>query len=353
MPVDPEEEAQRAMDLTTRYMGMTLKNPLVPSAGPLSEEIDNIRQMEDAGAAAVVIYSLFEEQLTREKFELFHHTTEGSESFAEALTYVPDHGSYVLGPEGYLDHIHQAKAAVDIPVIASINGRSIGGWTKFAKSMQEAGADAIELNIYNVAADANTTGEQVEKSCIEILKSVKSAVTIPVALKLSPYFSSTANMARQLDEAGADALVLFNRFYQPDIDLEELEVRPNVLLSTPQAMRLPLRWVAILYGRIKCSLAATSGIHSASDVLKMLMAGADITMMCSVLLRNGIGHLSTVLRDMQEWMEEHEYESVEMMQGSMSHARSDNPSGFERAQYMRALHSVPPYGWNGDQTAAI
>ncbi len=333
------------MDLTTKYMGLTLKNPVVPSAGPLSEEIPSIRSLEDAGASAVVLYSLFEEQLTQERFELFHHTTHGSESFAEAITYFPEYREYELGPEGYLDHIRKAKEAVDIPVIASINGKSLGGWTKFAKSMEEAGADAIELNVYNVAADLETSGVQVESSCVEILRGVKDAVSIPVAIKLSPYFSSMANIARQLDNEGADALVLFNRFYQPDIDLEELEVVPNVLLSTPQAMRLPLRWVAILHGRIKASLAATSGIHSAQDVLKMLMAGAHVTMMCSALLRHGAGHITTVLEDLSHWMEEHEYESVEQMQGSMSHARVDNPSQIERAQYMRALHTNPPYGW--------
>jgi dihydroorotate dehydrogenase (fumarate) len=327
------------MDLTTNYMNMKLKNPLVPSASPLSESIDNYRRMEDAGAAAVVNYSLYEEQITHETFELHHHLTHGTESFAESLTYFPEPDEYVLGPDEYLEHIRQAKEAVDIPVIGSLNGHSEGGWTEYARLIQEAGADALELNVYFLPTDPEITGEQIEKPYLDILKSVKSQVTIPVAVKLSPFFSALANMANRLDAAGADALVLFNRFYQPDIDLENLEVVPNVLLSTPFAMRLPLRWVAILYGKVKASLAATSGIHTAEDVLKMLMAGANITMMCSALLKNGIDHISTVLKDMQRWMEEHEYESVRQMQGSMSHKSCENPSAFERANYMIALQS--------------
>jgi dihydroorotate dehydrogenase (fumarate) len=333
------------MDLSTNYMGFNLANPIVPSASPLSEEIDGIKRMEDAGAAAVVLPSLFEEQLSRERLELFHHMTHGSESHAEALTYVPEPSEFHVGPEGYLEHIRKAKEAVSIPIIPSLNGRSLGGWTSFAKRMQEAGADAIELNIYDIPTDPNVPGHEVEQACIDILSSVKSSVSIPVAIKLSPYFSSMANMAQKLDKAGADALVLFNRFYQPDIDLEELEVRPNVLLSTPQALRLPLRWVAILCGRINASLAATSGIHSAEDVLRMLMAGANVTMMCSVLLKNGIEHISRVRTDLEKWMEEHEYDSVRQMQGSMSHAHVDDPSAFERVQYMKALKSVP-FDWN-------
>jgi len=332
------------MDLSTEYMGFDLKNPIVASASPLSEEIDGIKRLEDAGAAAVVLSSLFEEQLSRERLELYHHMTHGSESFAEALTYVPEPAEFHVGPEGYLEHIRKAKEAVDIPIIPSLNGRSLGGWTSFAKRMQQAGADAIELNIYDIPTDPTVPGHQVEQACIDILTSVKSSVSIPVAIKISPYFSSMANMAHKLDQAGADALVLFNRFYQPDIDLEALEVRPNVLLSTPQALRLPLRWVAILCGRIDASLAATSGIHHAKDVLTMLMAGADVTMMCSVLLMKGIEHIKTVLADLEQWMEEHEYESVRQMKGSMSHAHCEDPSAFERVQYMKALKSVP-YNW--------
>jgi len=330
------------MDLTTTYMGLRLANPLVPSSSPLSEEIDNIRRMEDAGASAVVLYSLFEEQLSRDRLELFHHLTHGSESFAEALTYFPEPPEFHLGPEGYLDHIRKAKEAVSIPIIASLNGCSMGGWTDFARRMQEAGADAVELNVYYLPVSLETPGHEVEQTCIDILKAVKSSVTVPVAIKLSAFYSSMANMAYQLDQAGADGLVLFNRFYQPDIDLDQLEVVPNVLLSRPQALRLPLRWVAILYGRVKASLAATSGIHEASDVIKMLMAGASVTMLCATLLRNGIDHTRTILADMRVWMEEHEYESVRQMQGSMSHAHCEDPAAFERVQYMRALQSIPP-----------
>jgi len=325
------------MDLTTTYMGLTLRSPLVPSASPLSEEIDNIKRMEDAGAAAVVMHSLFEEQLRTERYELHHHLTEGTESFAEALTYFPEPASFRVGPEEYLQHIRKAKETVNIPIIGSLNGSSLGGWTSYARLIQEAGADALELNIYYVPADMDLTTEQIEGTYINILQAVKAEVTIPVALKLSPYFTNMANMAKRLDVAGADALVLFNRFYQPDINLNNLEVEPNVLLSTPQAMRLPLRWIAILYGRINASLAATSGIHKGHDVLKMLMAGANVTMLCSVLLRHGINHIHTIEKEMREWMQEHEYESVQQMQGSMSQLHCPNKSEFERAQYMRAI----------------
>ncbi|MEW5700711.1 MAG: dihydroorotate dehydrogenase-like protein [Candidatus Zixiibacteriota bacterium] len=329
------------MDLTTTYLGMTLANPLVPSASPLSEEIDNIRRMEDAGAAAIVLYSLFEEQLSRERLELHHHLIHGTESFAEALTYFPEPSEFTLGPEGYLEHIRRAKEATRIPIIASLNGYSLGGWMSVARQMQEAGADAIELNIYNIPADPEISGQQVEETCVDIVRAVKSHVDVPVAVKLSPYYSSMAHMARRLDDAGADGLVLFNRFYQPDISLDNLEVVPHVLLSQPQAMRLPLRWVAMLHGRVRASLAATSGIHDQFDVLKMLLAGADVTMLCSTLLRNGVGQIATILTGLRRWMDEHQYESVQQMKGSMSHEHSENPAAYERAQYMRALHSVP------------
>jgi dihydroorotate dehydrogenase (fumarate) len=329
------------MDLSTTYMGMTLRNPLVASASPLSEDIGNIKRLEDAGASAVVLYSLFEEQLSRDRMALYHHLSHGTESFAEALTYFPEPPEFNLGPEGYLEHIRRAKQAVKIPIIASLNGSTNGGWTEFAKLMQEAGADAIELNIYYLPTDLELPGASVEQTCLDIVESVKWSVTIPVSVKLSPFYSSMANMARRLDDAGADALVLFNRFYQPDIDLETLDVLPNVLLSQPQAMRLPLRWIAILYGRIRASLAATSGVHGAQDSIKLLMAGANVTMMCSALLKRGIGHLAVTLDEMRLWMEEHEYESIKQMQGSMSHLHTQNPAAYERVQYMRALHSVP------------
>lgn len=330
------------MDLSTTYLGMTLRTPLVPSASPLSVEIDDIKRMEDAGAAAVVLYSLFEEQLQLERYALHHHLTHGSESFAEAVTYVPEPPEFHLGPEEYLKHIRRAKEAVDIPIIASLNGSSVGGWTDYALQMQQAGADALELNIYYIPTDMELSSVQVEATYLDILTAVKTAVRIPVALKLSPFFSSLAHMARCFDTAGADALVLFNRFYQPDIDLETLTVGPHILLSTPQDLRLPLRWIAILYGRVKADLAATSGIHQAQDVLKMLMAGARVTMMCSALLQHGIGHLRAVEAGLHAWMEEHEYVSVRQMQGSMSQQHGEDASAFERAQYMRALNTYKP-----------
>jgi len=330
------------MDLTTTYMGLTLRSPLVPSASPLSEEIDNLRRMEDAGAGAVVLSSLFEEQLRQERHELLHHLEHGTESFAEALTFFPTPQAFHVGPEGYLNHIRKAKEAVDIPVIASLNGSTVGGWTDFARQMEQAGADALELNVYYIPTDVEMSGAQVEQTYIDILMAVKAAVKVPVAIKLSPFFSNMAHMARLLDYAGADALTLFNRFYQPDIDLESLEVRPGVVLSTPFALRLPLTWIGILHGRIEADLAATSGIHQAQDVLKMLMAGASVTMLCSALLQFGIDHLRVVEQEMRTWMEEREYESVRQMQGSMSQKNCPDPSAFERAQYMKAITSYRP-----------
>jgi dihydroorotate dehydrogenase (fumarate) len=325
------------MNISTTYMGLALRSPLVVSACPLSEDIADICRMEEHGAGAVVLYSLFEEQLILQQEELHKRLVHGTESFAEALTYFPEVNQYHVGPDDYLEHIRRAKEAVDIPIIASLNGSSLSGWTGFAKLIQEAGADALELNIYHIPTDPLITGEQVEQTYIDILQSVKRNVTIPVAVKLSPYFSNMANMAMKLDEAGANALVLFNRFYQPDFNLETLDVTPNLALSTSQSLRLPLRWVAILYGHLKADLAATSGVHRPVDVLKMLMAGADVTMMASALIRNGISYIKTVEHGLIEWMEAHEYESVAQMKGSMSQLKVSDPSAFERAQYMRAL----------------
>lgn len=325
------------MDLSTSYLGLKLRNPLVASAGPLAEEIDNLRQMEDSGVAAIVLYSLFEEQLRQDSAELHERMEQGTYSYAEALTYFPEPEEFRLGPEEYLAHIQKAKAAVKVPIIASLNGSSVGGWTSYARKIQEAGADALELNIYNIPTDADVTSLEIEDSYLKIVQAVKSAVTIPVAVKLSPFFTNFANMAKRLDHAGANGLVLFNRFYQPDIDLESLEVKPNILLSTPMAMRVPLRWVALLYGRIKASLAATSGIHRASDVLKMLMAGADVTMLCSTLIRHGSRQVGVIERDMVAWLEEHEYASVSQLKGSLSQKNCPEPSAFERAQYMKAI----------------
>jgi dihydroorotate dehydrogenase (fumarate) len=329
------------MNLTTNYLGLKLRSPLVPSASPLSEDIGNIRRMEDMGAAAVVMHSLFEEQLRQDRLELQKNLEQGTESFAEALTYFPEPDEFRLGPEEYLKHIAKARQAVKIPVIASLNGSSPGGWTDYARQIQQAGADALELNIYYIPTGLDLTGTEVEQTYLEILRSVKSVVTIPVAVKLSPFFSNFPNMAKKLVAAGADGLVLFNRFYQPDLDLETLEVKPNILLSTPMAMRLPLRWIAILCGKLDASLAATSGIHRGTDALKMLMAGADVTMLCSALLRHGIAQIKVIECEMTAWMEEHEYESVAQLKGSLSQKNCADPAAFERAQYMKALSGYP------------
>ncbi len=328
------------MDLSTTYLGLNLRSPLVPSAAqPLTENVDNIKRMEDAGAAAVVMHSLFEEQLSLERREIFDSMIQGTESFAEALTYFPEPAEFHVGPELYLNNIAKAKASVGIPIIASLNGSTPGGWIDYAKEIQNAGADAIELNIYWIPTDPSLSSIRIEDTYVDILRSVKEQVEIPVAVKLSPFFTNFANMARRLEAAGADGLTLFNRFYQPDLDLESLEVTPHILLSTPMAMRVPLRWIAILRDQVNLSLAATSGIHRATDAIKMLMAGADVTMMCSALLRHGVKHLATVENEIRDWMYEHEYESVTQMRGSMSQKNCPDPAAFERAQYMRAVSS--------------
>lgn len=329
------------MKLATHYLGFQLRTPLVPSASPLSQDIDNIKRMEDAGASAIVFHSLFEEQLRREHHELHYYLEQGAESYPEALTYFAQPAEFKVGPEAYIEHIAQAKESVDIPIIASLNGATFGGWMKYARQIEQAGADGLELNIYNVMTDPDRRAEEIETDYLTIVASVKAQLKIPVAVKLSPYFTNFARFARSLDRNGADALVLFNRFYQPDIELETLEISPNILLSTPMAMRLPMRWIALLHGRIGANLAATSGIHRATDALKMLMAGADVTMLCSILLRRGIDHIRVIEREMREWMEEHEYESVEQLKGSMSQKNCPDPSAFERAQYMRALSTYP------------
>jgi len=325
------------MNLRTTYMGMNLRTPLVVSASPLSESIDNLRRMEDAGASAVVLYSLFEEQIRYERYEMHWNMTQGTESYPEALSYCPDPNELFVGPEFYLRHVSAAKRAVLMPVIASLNGSSLSGWTSFAKQIEQAGADALELNLYNVPTDPNLSGLDLEKQYLDVFRAVRSEVSIPVGVKLSPFFTNLAQVARQFDEAGAAALVLFNRFYQPDIELESLEVVPNVFYSTPMAMRLPLRWVAILHDRVAASLAATGGLHRGTDVLKMLMAGADVTMLCSVLMRHGIDRLRTIEQDVINWMMEHEYESVAQLKGSLSHKNCPDPTAMERAQYMRAV----------------
>jgi dihydroorotate dehydrogenase (fumarate) len=326
------------MDLKTTYLGLKLKNPLVPSASPLSKNVDSMKRLEDAGASAIVMYSLFEEQIAHEAAELEHYLAYGSHSHAEAMDYFPRPEEYNLGPDQYVELLHSAKQSLGIPVIGSLNGISTGGWIDYAKKLEQAGADALELNIYYIPTDPVLTSQEVEERYVNVLLAVKRAVRVPVAVKLSPYFSSFANIATRLDKAGANGLVLFNRFYQPDFDLEALEVIPNVMLSTSDAIRLPLRWIAILHGMVKTSLAGTSGIHTAEDVIKLIMAGADVTMMCSALLKHGPKHLTMVLEGLNKWMVEHEYLSVEQMKGSMSQASVADPAAFERANYMKALN---------------
>jgi len=327
------------MDLTTRYMGMTLKHPVVPSASPLSKNLDSIRRLEDADAAAVVMFSLFEEQITAESEQLDHYLTYGTDSFAEALSYFPDQSEYKVGPDEYLNLISQAKEAVDIPIIASLNGVSAGGWTTYARMMEQAGADGLELNVYYIPTDTSMAGAEVEQMYVDVLRDVRQNVTIPVSVKLGPYFSSMAHMARRLSEAGADALVLFNRFYQPDFDLANLEVKPQLNLSTSLELRLPLTWTAILYGRVPLDLAITSGVHTHEDVLKAMMAGASIAQTCSELLERGPGRVKEIVSSMAAWMEECEYESVAQMRGSMSQLHVAEPAAFVRANYAKTLGS--------------
>jgi len=330
------------MDFNTTYMGLELGCPLVPSASPLSREIDNIRRMEDAGAGAVVLWSLFEEQIAHEADELEHYLHYGTERFAESLTYFPQPAEFRLGPEDYLDHIAKAKQAVGIPVIASLNGISTRGWTSYAAQIEQAGADGLELNFYFIPTNPDVTAQQVEDACASTLRAVNSNVSIPVAMKLSPFYSSMAAMAKRLDDEGADALVLFNRFYQPDINVEKLEAASTIELSTPFEQRLPLRWIAILCGRVRASLAATTGVYTGRDAAKMILAGADAVMMCSALLANGIGHLSAVRDELVKIMEAKGYESISQMKGVMSHRKCAEPAAFERANYIKALNSYGP-----------
>ncbi len=327
------------MNLKTTYLGLELDNPLVASPSPLCEDIDNIVRMAQAGAGAVVLHSLFEEQITLESYDLDDNLFRGTNYFAEALSYFPDMTDYNLGPQGYLEHIRKAKQAVDIPIIGSLNGVSTGGWVSYAKEIQDAGADALELNIYYLPTDPETTGQEVEETYLNLVQNVTAILAIPVAVKLHPFFTAISHMATRLEQAGAGGLVLFNRFYQPDIDLEELIVTPNLVLSTPYELRLRLRWVAILYGHIQADMAVTGGIHTAQDALKAMMVGAKVAMMTSALLTNGIDHLAKVRLDMLNWMEEHEYESIRQMQGSMSQLSVTDPEAFERANYMKVLKS--------------
>ena len=330
------------MNLTTNYLGLLLKNPIVASSSPLSHSVDSIRRLEDAGAAAVVMYSLFEEQIGFDSYYIDYHLTQGIDSYAESISYFPDMQSYNVGPDEYLNLIRRAKEAVGIPIIGSLNGASVGGWTDYATLIEEAGADALELNVYYLPANTRIKGSDVEALYLDILSAVREVVTIPVAIKLSPFFSSIANMANCLSEQGADGLVLFNRFYQPDFDLENLEVAPRLVLSNSNELRLPLRWVAILYGRVNADLAITSGVHTSQDVIKGLMAGANVTMMASELLQNGVRRIGQVLNEVVTWLTEHEYESVTQMIGAMSQKHCAEPAAFERANYMKMLQSYRP-----------
>ena len=330
------------MNLTTRYMGLTLKNPMVASASPLSQSVDTIRRLEDHGAAAVVMFSLFEEQIRHDLEALEHFMSVGTDSFGEALSYFPVVDRCDVGPTQYLELIRQASAAVDIPIIASLNGTSDRGWIDFAILMQEAGAKAIELNIYYIPTAMHRTGAQVEEQYLDVVSRVKSAVTIPVAVKVGPYFSSFAHMAGRLDRAGADALVLFNRFYQPDFDIENRTVVPSLALSKPDEIRLPLLWIALLHGHVRCSLAATTGVHTVVEAIKYLMAGADVVMSTSALLQQGPPWLSRLMEDLIDWMEKKGYESVDQLRGSMSQKSLPESMAFVRGNYIRILESYKP-----------
>ncbi len=329
-------------DLSTTYLGLSLKNPLVASSSPLMQHLDDLKWMEDAGVAAVVLNSLFEEQIVQESFDLDHFLDYGTESFAEAVTYFPDLKSYNRGPEGYLDHIRRAKLALSIPVIGSLNGFSPGGWLRYAKEIQDAGADALELNMYYVAANPDQSSAEVEAMYFDLVREVHACVEIPIAVKLGSQFTAFAHLAKELVQAGANAIVIFNRFYQPDLDLENLEVVPTLDLSRSYELRLRLQWVAMLYGRVNADLAVTGGVHTGLDALKAMMAGANVAMTTSALLRNGIEHSRFILNEMREWMEEHEYESVRQMRGSMSYQHVAQPAAFERANYMRVLRAYKP-----------
>ncbi len=334
------------MDLSTTYLGLKLKNPLVPSSSPLTRHLDNLKKMEDAGAAAIVLYSLFEEQINQESHTLDAYLTQGVESYAEATSYFPEATEYQTGPDVYLNHIRQAKESLEIPIIASLNGVSTGGWVRYARDIQDAGADALELNVYYLPTDLFMTSGEVERLYLDILADVRSVVNIPIAMKLSPYFSSIANMAHRLTVAGADGLVLFNRFYQPDLDLDNLEVVPNLKLSSSTELRLPLRWIAILHGRLRADLALTTGVHTVTDVLKGVAAGAAVTMLASELLKNGINRLMVLRQGVEAWLVEREYESLAQLRGSLSQMNCAEPAAFERANYMRVLSSyAPDYPW--------
>jgi len=327
------------IDLSTNYLGLRLKNPIVVSASPLSEKLENFPRMRDAGAAAIVMYSLFEEQIEAESENIDSALEYGANSYAESTSYLPDMPKYHVGPDRYLDLLQKAKKSVDIPVIASLNGKSRGGWSQYAQYMEEAGADALELNIFNIPTDPTISAAQLEDGYVELVRAIRKQIRIPIAVKLGPYFTSLANFARRLSEAGADGIVIFNRFYQPDFNLEELEVTPNLVLSSPHELRLRLHWAAILYHQVETYVAITGGVHDSTDVLKCMMAGANVAMMTSALLKYGIEHIGVVLSGMEAWMEEHEYSSIKQMRGSMSLVNVEDPTAFLRGNYLKMLGS--------------
>jgi dihydroorotate dehydrogenase (fumarate) len=326
-------------NISTTYLGLNLKNPLVVAASPLSKTIDRARKVEEAGASAIVMHSLFEEQIIHESLELDHFLTRSADTSAEALSYFPDSDKYLVGPEKYLKQVSDLKKALKIPVIGSLNGVSKGGWTSYAKQIQNAGADALELNLYYIPTDLNLTAQELESAQVELVAEVKSAISIPLAVKLSPFVTALPNFVRRIVEAGASGLTLFNRFYQPDFDLEEMKINPSLELSTSAEMRLPLRWVSILYGKVKADFALTSGVHTATDVVKAMMAGAKVTMMASALLQEGEQVISSTLADLETWMKDKEYGSIQQLQGSMSQKAVKEPAAFERANYMAALNT--------------
>jgi len=327
------------VDLKTTYLGLPLKNPLVASSSPLSQKVENVVELEKAGVAALVAYSLFEEQIIYDSLKLHNDLERGSHSFSEAASLFPEVGRYSIGPEVYVEHLRKLKAATNIPIIGSLNGVSTGGWIDYAKKIEQAGVDALELNIYYLATDPDVNSSELEERYIKLVSDVRAQIRIPLAVKLSPFFTALPNFARRLTEAGANGIVLFNRFYQPDFDLEELEVVPNLVLSNSNELRLPLRWIAVLYKRINADLALTSGVHTAEDMIKAIMAGASATMVTSEFLQKGIGRVTSMLDELEAWLESHEYVSVGQMKGSMSQQAVADPASFERANYVKVLSS--------------
>ena len=325
------------MELATTYLGLPLKNPVMTGASPLADQLDTVRRLEDAGAAAVVMRSLFEEQITNEQIAEFAHTENAAESFSEATSYFPRMEDYAFGPDRYLEQISRVKEAVDIPVIGSLNGVSLGGWTDYARLIEQAGADALELNVYYIATDLDEPGLAVAGRTFDILQAVKASVTIPIAVKLSPFFSSPGHFAQTLCSMGASGVILFNRFYQPDIDIEELEASHRLDLSDSSELRLRLRWAAILHGRLKADIAVSGGVHTVEDVIKAIMCGANAVQVVSCLLKYGPSHMASLITGLRHWLEDHEYESVDQLRGSMSLLHCPDPTVFERANYLRML----------------